>query len=101
MPLKSEMCCPTSDFAKGVSVERAKEELHKREQRKTSQKFKEQFTKGFDFVANEMDKIRFEEQENVRPSFELSGIKVTDSQWKQIKDAAHYLEDNNDESLQD
>lgn len=47
-----------------------------------------------DELQRVVDKIKEEEQENVRASFELSGIKITDSQWSQIKSAAEYLEDN-------
>lgn len=47
-----------------------------------------------DELQRVVDKIKQEEQENVRYSFELSDIKVTDSQWSQIKSAAEYLEDN-------
>ena len=53
-----------------------------------------------DELQRVVDKIKQEEQENVRYSFELSGIKVTDSQWNQIKNAAEYFKDNINESLQ-
>lgn len=52
-----------------------------------------------DELQRVVDKIK--EQENVRYSFELSDVKVADSQWSQIKNAAQYIKDNNDESLQD
>ena len=45
-----------------------------------------------------IDKIK--EQENVRYSFELSDVKVADSQWSQIKNAAQYIKDNIDDSMQ-
>ena len=54
-----------------------------------------------DELQRVVDKIKQEEQENVRYSFELSGVKVSDSQWSQIKDTADYLEDNTNELLQD
>ena len=54
-----------------------------------------------DELQRVVDKIKQEEQENVRYSFELSGVKVADSQWSQIKDTAEYLEDNINELLQD
>lgn len=54
-----------------------------------------------DELQRVVDKIKQEEQENVMYSFELSGVKVSDSQWSQIKDTADYLEDNTNELLQD
>lgn len=54
-----------------------------------------------DELQRVIDKIKQEEQENVRCSFELSGVRVADPQWSQIKDAAEYLEDNTNELLQD
>ena len=44
-----------------------------------------------DELQRVVDKIKQEEQENVRYSFELSGVKVADSQWSQIKDTAEYF----------
>lgn len=58
------------------------------------------WTQGkLDELQRVVDKIK--EQENVRYSFELSDVKVADSQWSQIKNAAQYLEDNTNELLQD
>lgn len=54
-----------------------------------------------DELQSVVDKIKQEEQENVIYSFELSDVKVVDSQWSQIKNAAQYIEGHIDESLQD
>ena len=51
-----------------------------------------------DELQRVVDKIK--EQENVRYSFELSDVKVADSQWSQIKNAAQYIKDNIDDSMQ-
>lgn len=115
MSLKSEMCCPTSCNAKKVTVEDSMGRLVRRELRKNMklEQNKIVITTGddvsgvvwtqekLDELQRVVDKIKQEEQENVRYSFELSDVKVADSRWSQIKNAAHYLEDNNDESLQD
>lgn len=53
-----------------------------------------------DEIQRVINKIKQEEQENVRQSFELSGIKVTDSQWNQIKNAAEYFKDKINDSMQ-
>lgn len=54
-----------------------------------------------DELQRVVDKIKQEEQENMRYSFEFSDVKVADSQWSQIKNAAQYIKDNINESLQD
>lgn len=51
-----------------------------------------------DELQRVVDKIK--EQENMRYSFELSDVKVADSQWSQIKNAAQYIKDNIDDSMQ-
>ncbi|ADM80148.1 hypothetical protein phiAS5_ORF0305 [Aeromonas phage phiAS5] len=38
-----------------------------------------------------MQSLKKEIEENVRASFELSGQRVTDTQWEQIKRAAEYI----------
>ena len=38
-----------------------------------------------------IDEIKKEEQESLRDSLELDGIKCTDSQWEQIEDASIHL----------
>ena len=109
MTLKSEIYCPTSGNAKKVTVEDSMERLARRELRKKMKLEQNNIviTTGddvsdvvwtqekLDELQRVIDKIKQEEQENVRYSFELSDIKVTDSQWNQIKSAAEYLEDNN------
>ena len=53
-----------------------------------------------DELQRVVDKIKQEEQENMRYYFELSDVKVADSQWSQIENAAHYLEGNIYDSMQ-
>lgn len=55
-----------------------------------------------DEIQRVINKIKQEEQENVRHSFELSDVKVADSQWSQVKNAAQYIyiKDNIDDSMQ-
>ena len=107
MPLKSEIHCPTSGNAKKVTVEDSMERLARRELRKKMKLEQNNIviTTGddvsdvvwtqekLDELKRAVDKIK-QEQENVGYSFELSDIKVTDSQWSQIKSSAEYLEDN-------
>lgn len=69
--IKSKIHCPTGSDDCKVSVERETERLKRREQRKL---------------------IR-EIQENLRASFEIDGIRVTDAQFEQMIAAAKYLED--------
>lgn len=40
-----------------------------------------------------MQSLKKEIEENVRASFELSGKRVTDSQWEQIKRVAEYIKE--------
>ena len=114
MPLKSEIHCPTSGNAKKVTVEDSMERLARRELRKKMKLEQNNIviTTGddvsgvvwtqekLDELQRVVDKIKQEEQENVRYSFELSGIKVTDSQWNQIKNAAEYFKDKINDSMQ-
>lgn len=94
MPLKSEIHCPTSGNTKKVTVEDSMERLARRELRKKMklEQNKTVITTGddvsdvvwtqekLDELQRVVDKIKEEEQENVKASFELSGIKITDSQ---------------------
>lgn len=48
-----------------------------------------------------VDKIKEEEKEDIRYSFELSDIKVTDNQWNQIKDVSRRINNTVNDSLQD
>lgn len=104
MSLKSEIHCPTSQNAKTVTVDDAFEQLVKRELRKIkSEQNKIVITTGGDVStvvwAQEkldelqclVDKIKKEEQEYIRASFDLSGIKCTDSQYTQIVDSSKHL----------
>ena len=102
------MHCPTSGIVAKVTIESEMDRLAKRELRKQmkSEQNKIVINTGYDVsdvvwtqekldeLQRVVDKIKQEEQENVRASFELSGIKVADSQYKQIQNAAKYFEDN-------
>ena len=113
MSLKSEIHCPTSGNAKKVTVKDSMERLARRQLRKKMklEQNKIVITTGDDvsgvvWTQEKLDELqrvvdKIEQQENVRYSFELSGVKVADSQWSQIKDTAEYLEDNTNELLQD
>lgn len=112
MSLKSEVCCPTSCNAKKVTVEDSLERLVRRELRRNMklEQNKIVITTGDDvsdvvWTQEKLDELqrvvdKIKEQENVRYSFELSDVKVADSQWSQIKNAAQYIKDNIDDPMQ-
>lgn len=112
MSLKSEVCCPTSCNAKKVTVEDSLERLVRRELRRNMklEQNKIVITTGDDvsdvvWTQEKLDELqrvvdKIKEQENVRYSFELSDVKVVDSQWSQIKNTAQYIKDHIDDSMQ-
>ena len=114
MTLKSEMCCPTSGNAKKVTIEDSMERLARMDLRKNMKLEQNEIaiTTGddvscvvwtqekLDELQRVVDKIKQEEQENVRYSFKLSCVKVADSQWSQIKDTAEYFKGDINDSMQ-
>lgn len=106
------MCYPTSCNAKKVTVEDSMERLVRRGLRKNMklEQNKIVITTGDDvsdvvWTQEKLDELqrvvdKIKEQENMRYSFELSDVKVADSQWSQIKNAAQYIKDNIDDSMQ-